>query len=250
MPMPMIQRVRLKRLVITTKLEELRREFRELLIKLQERQCELSGHDTQWWRGWNGSPCSCTSTFVQRSIENLVKIKWSTITVCQVTLLHYASISSHLFLRPQSISNGEGGWKWIHCDDIPCRCLVIEIKSNRSTDGNASHWQDVHSLYLGKSCFLLDWTTWRFAARAISGNLWKSSKWSARSKITWSYTTHTTPSQLLTTNSTVIHLDPNDQWKHTTGIWWSQSRTEPTDLSFGPSVAQFLTLFICIAIDR
>lgn len=32
-----------QRLVITTKLEELRREFRELLIKLQERQCELSG---------------------------------------------------------------------------------------------------------------------------------------------------------------------------------------------------------------
>ncbi|CAF3433985.1 unnamed protein product [Rotaria socialis] len=31
------------RLLITTKLEELRREFRELLIKLQERQCELSG---------------------------------------------------------------------------------------------------------------------------------------------------------------------------------------------------------------
>jgi hypothetical protein len=32
-----------QRLIITTKLEELRREFRELLIKLQERQCELSG---------------------------------------------------------------------------------------------------------------------------------------------------------------------------------------------------------------
>ena len=32
-----------QRLVITAKLEELRREFRELLIKLQERQCELSG---------------------------------------------------------------------------------------------------------------------------------------------------------------------------------------------------------------
>ncbi|CAF0816091.1 unnamed protein product [Rotaria sp. Silwood1] len=32
-----------QRLIITAKLEELRREFRELLIKLQERQCELSG---------------------------------------------------------------------------------------------------------------------------------------------------------------------------------------------------------------
>ena len=32
-----------QRLIITSKLEELRREFRELLIKLQERQCELSG---------------------------------------------------------------------------------------------------------------------------------------------------------------------------------------------------------------
>lgn len=32
-----------QRLIITTKLEDLRREFRELLIKLQERQCELSG---------------------------------------------------------------------------------------------------------------------------------------------------------------------------------------------------------------
>jgi hypothetical protein len=32
-----------QRLMITSKLEELRREFRELLIKLQERQCELSG---------------------------------------------------------------------------------------------------------------------------------------------------------------------------------------------------------------
>ncbi|CAF1026434.1 unnamed protein product [Adineta ricciae] len=32
-----------QRLIITTKLEELRREFRELLIKLQERQCEMSG---------------------------------------------------------------------------------------------------------------------------------------------------------------------------------------------------------------
>lgn len=32
-----------QRLIITTKLEELRREFRELLIKLQDRQCELSG---------------------------------------------------------------------------------------------------------------------------------------------------------------------------------------------------------------
>jgi hypothetical protein len=32
-----------QRLIITTKLDELRREFRELLIKLQERQCELSG---------------------------------------------------------------------------------------------------------------------------------------------------------------------------------------------------------------
>jgi hypothetical protein len=32
-----------QRLTITTKLEDLRREFRELLIKLQERQCELSG---------------------------------------------------------------------------------------------------------------------------------------------------------------------------------------------------------------
>ena len=32
-----------QRLIITTKLEELRRDFRELLIKLQERQCELSG---------------------------------------------------------------------------------------------------------------------------------------------------------------------------------------------------------------
>ncbi|CAF0753206.1 unnamed protein product [Didymodactylos carnosus] len=32
-----------QRLIITAKLEELRKEFRELLIKLQERQCELSG---------------------------------------------------------------------------------------------------------------------------------------------------------------------------------------------------------------
>jgi len=32
-----------QRLIITTKLEELRRELRELLIKLQDRQCELSG---------------------------------------------------------------------------------------------------------------------------------------------------------------------------------------------------------------
>lgn len=32
-----------QRLIITNKLEELRREFRDLLIKLQERQCELSG---------------------------------------------------------------------------------------------------------------------------------------------------------------------------------------------------------------
>ena len=32
-----------QRIIITSKLEELRREFRELLIKLQERQCELSG---------------------------------------------------------------------------------------------------------------------------------------------------------------------------------------------------------------
>ena len=32
-----------QRLIITTKLEELRREFRELLIKLQERKCEMSG---------------------------------------------------------------------------------------------------------------------------------------------------------------------------------------------------------------
>ena len=32
-----------QRMIITTKLEELRQEFRELLIKLQERQCELSG---------------------------------------------------------------------------------------------------------------------------------------------------------------------------------------------------------------
>ena len=32
-----------QRIIITNKLEELRREFRELLIKLQERQCEMSG---------------------------------------------------------------------------------------------------------------------------------------------------------------------------------------------------------------
>ena len=32
-----------ERLIITTNLEELRQEFRELLIKLQKRQCELSG---------------------------------------------------------------------------------------------------------------------------------------------------------------------------------------------------------------
>lgn len=32
-----------QRFIITSKLEDLRREFRELLIKLQERQCEISG---------------------------------------------------------------------------------------------------------------------------------------------------------------------------------------------------------------
>ncbi|CAF1664875.1 unnamed protein product, partial [Adineta ricciae] len=168
-----------QRLIITTKLEELRREFRELLIKLQERQCELSG---------------MIPSDEEDEMDPHVRVR-----------LRSASVASKISLRSNDqrllsakmyqLDKEEGSSEFA--------AAIVPASLSPSKTGLAVHQNN--DLQAGMR-------------RAQSLSIYENSSVDAQSRTLLNPPRLTTPSrQPSTTTNTIIHLDPSENWKNTSG---------------------------------
>ncbi|UJR28336.1 hypothetical protein I4U23_009578 [Adineta vaga] len=168
-----------QRLIITTKLEDLRREFRELLIKLQERQCELSG---------------MIPSDEEDEMDPHVRVR-----------LRSASVASKISLR----SNDQ-------------RLLSAKMYQLEKEEGSNEFTASIIPAGLSPSKTSL--TTQQFndqqagMRRAQSLSIYENTQIDMQSRTLLNPPRLMTPSRTPnTTTNTIIHLDPSENWKNTSG---------------------------------
>ncbi|CAF1052790.1 unnamed protein product [Adineta steineri] len=168
-----------QRLIITTKLEELRREFRELLIKLQERQCELSG---------------MIPSDEEDEMDPHVRVRLRSASVAsKISLRSNEQRQMSKIYQLEKDSENEFSTNTIQ---NPTTLSKVSLAGQRSNE----------SEYAGMR-------------RAQSVSICENTRVDLQHQTSTSRTRPTTPSKKLTTstNATIIHLDPSENWKHGSG---------------------------------
>ncbi|CAF4556727.1 unnamed protein product [Rotaria sp. Silwood1] len=172
-----------ERLIITTKLEELRREFRELLIKLQERQCELSG---------------MIPSDEEDEMDPHVRVR-----------LRSASVASRISLKSNEQRPFSG------------RTFQFDRDDGSEYSATASNVQAQNSMSSSKICFPEQQIYDQQDAgmrRAQSVSICENTRVGVQRQTSLNRTRPTTPSRTFTTptttTATVVHFDSSENYKH------------------------------------
>ncbi|CAF3560996.1 unnamed protein product [Rotaria sordida] len=132
-----------QRLIITTKLEELRREFRELLIKLQERQCELSGmipsdeedemdpHVRVRLRSASVASKISLRSNEQRQLSKMYQFERDDGSEFSATIVHKVPSPSKMSLTAQQVQDQHVGMRHAQSVNI-CENTPIDMQSRTS----------------------------------------------------------------------------------------------------------------------
>ncbi|UJR21166.1 hypothetical protein I4U23_024264 [Adineta vaga] len=169
-----------QRLIITTKLEELRREFRELLIKLQERQCELSG---------------MIPSDEEDEMDPHVRVRLRSASVASKISLK-SNEQKQVSSRNYQLEDG--------CESIPGTVQNSASSSKMNTVVQRLTSHENVGMRRAQSVSICEDTCVDIPPRQ---------------SVTTSRTRPTTPSKKLTatTNLTIVHLHPSENWKHGSG---------------------------------
>ncbi|CAF0889291.1 unnamed protein product [Adineta steineri] len=168
-----------QRLIITTKLEELRREFRELLIKLQERQCELSG---------------MIPSDEEDEMDPHVRVR-----------LRSASVASKISLRSNDQRLLSAKMYQLDRDEGSSEFSASIVPSNPSASKMSLTAQQFNDQQIG-------------IRRAQSVSICENTQIDMQSRTVLNRTRLTTPTRVVnTTTNTILHLDPSENWKNASG---------------------------------
>ncbi|CAF1287392.1 unnamed protein product [Rotaria sordida] len=173
-----------ERLIITTKLEELRREFRELLIKLQERQCELSG---------------MIPSDEEDEMDPHVRVR-----------LRSASVASRISLKSNEQRSLSGrNFQFDREDGSEYSPKVFHIHAQNSMSSSKTSFPE-QQLYDQQQAGM---------RRAQSVSICENTRIGIQRQISLNRTRPTTPSKtfntaMTTTNATVVHFNSNENYKN------------------------------------